>query len=258
MAVNPEYSFDMLMVLGECQQNYSAAERVYNERYPDRPSASRKVFKRLADRIKRGKVMPTHNKQEKIFRPTRNEENAVNVLAAININPNQSIRDISRDSGLSTASVWRILEDAEFHPYHLELHQALSEADKEKRSQFCQWAQAQIQDDPHFFNRVLWSDEATFKSNGDVNTHNCHYWASENPHWMQQVDDQHVWKINVWCGIVGNHIIGPYFFEGTVNGKTYLHLLQNELPQRSSSMMYLLTFVGTWFSNRMELQPTSP
>ena len=25
-------------------------------------------------------------------------------------------------------------------------------------------------------------------------------------------------SVNCWCGIVGDHVIGPYFFEGRLNG----------------------------------------
>ncbi|CAH0382002.1 unnamed protein product [Bemisia tabaci] len=76
----------------------------------------------------------------------------------------------------------------------------------------------------------MFSDEATFKSNGEVNRHNCHYWAADNPHWLQPVDNQNVWKLNVWCGIIGNYIIGPYFFDGTVTGEVYLDFIENQLP----------------------------
>ena len=34
---------------------------------------------------------------------------------------------------------------------------------------------------------------------------------------------------SVWGGIVGNYLIGPYFFNGTVNGERYLDFLQNQL-----------------------------
>ncbi|RLU23850.1 hypothetical protein DMN91_004058 [Ooceraea biroi] len=79
-----------------------------------------------------------------------------------------------------------------------------------------------------FFHTVCFSDEATFKSNGCVNRHNMHYWSRENPHW-RQIDNQRVWSINVWCGILNGHIIGPHFFDGTLNGATYYNFLENHL-----------------------------
>src|SRR3978361_1541483 len=34
---------------------------------------------------------------------------------------------------------------------------------------------------------------------------------------------------SVWGGIVGNYLIGPYFFNDPVNGERYLDFLQNQL-----------------------------
>lgn len=44
-----------------------------------------------------------------------------------------------------------------------------------------------------------------------MNKHNHRYWAAENSHWLREIPCQHQWKLNVWCGIVGNHIIDPHF-----------------------------------------------
>ncbi|KAJ8956910.1 hypothetical protein NQ318_014328, partial [Aromia moschata] len=36
-------------------------------------------------------------------------------------------------------------------------------------------------------------------------------------------------KVNVWAGISGENIIGPFFIDGNLNGETYLALLQNNV-----------------------------
>ncbi|VDO77392.1 unnamed protein product, partial [Heligmosomoides polygyrus] len=41
-------------------------------------------------------------------------------------------------------------------------------------------AQFKCEQDPHFTRRILWTNEATFKLNGDVNWHYCSYWTTEN------------------------------------------------------------------------------
>ena len=64
MSFSNEEEFEMLMILGECRRNYSAAERLYAEQYPNRNHHSRKVFRRLAIRVCRiGQVQPhdTHS-----------------------------------------------------------------------------------------------------------------------------------------------------------------------------------------------------
>ncbi|EFN71781.1 hypothetical protein EAG_00057, partial [Camponotus floridanus] len=70
------------------------------------------------------------------------------------------------------------------------------------RVRFSQWALQMIRLDHHFFRYVLFSDECTIKSDGELNRHNCHYWSNVNPHWYRAVDHQHRWSLIVWCGIV--------------------------------------------------------
>lgn len=77
---------------------------------------------------------------------------------------------------------------------------------------------------------MLFSDESRFSNNGAVNRHNCHYYSPENPRWIRETHFQNVFSVNVWCGIINEHIIGPHFFDGNLNGEMYLHFLQNELP----------------------------
>ena len=44
---------------------------------------------------------------------------------------------------------------------------------------------------------------------------------------MRTVPFQHPWSVNCWCGIVGDHVISPYFFEGRLTGQVYVNFLQN-------------------------------
>ena len=73
--------------------------------------------------------------------------------------------------------------------------------------------------DVSFSSHVLFSDEANFANTGNANRHNMHYWANENPRWMRTVPFKHPWPVNCWCGIVGDHVIGPYFFEDRLTGQ---------------------------------------
>jgi len=54
-----------------------------------------------------------------------------------------------------------------------------------------------FENNPRFFYNVMFSDEATFKNNGELNRHNCHYRSNVNPHWYRQIDNQHRWSVNV-------------------------------------------------------------
>ncbi|KAJ8943147.1 hypothetical protein NQ318_022888 [Aromia moschata] len=51
----------------------------------------------------------------------------------------------------------------------------------------------------------------------------------KNPHWMRELHTQRPQKTNVWAGIIQDIIVGPFFFDDTLNGARYLRLLQHEL-----------------------------
>lgn len=86
--------------------------------------------------------------------------------------------------------------------------------------------------DPKFSNNILFSDEATFMMNGTVNRHNCRYWSAVNPRWMTETHTQRPQKVNVWIGILGHNIIGPFFIEGNLTSESYLELLRDHVtPQ---------------------------
>ena len=167
-------------------------------------------------------------------------------MACIYLNPHVSSRDIERYTGIPQRTVIRILHSRNYHPYHITLTQALTPNDLLNRVQFCQWAMNMIAQDPNFFFYVLFSDEATFKNTGELNRHNCHYWSDVNPHWYRQVDNQHRWSLNVWCGIVNGYLIGPYFFEGNVDRFALLDFLINNFPELMENVDFQ-TRLRMWF-----------
>lgn len=111
---------------------------------------------------------------------------------------------------MSSRSVARILKENKYKPYKIHLLHELNEDDADRRLQFCETMME-------------------MSNNGFVNRHNCRYWSVENPHWMLEHHTQHPQKINVWVGIIGQQIIGPYFLENTLTGDGYLNLLRNHI-----------------------------
>jgi len=135
------------------------------------------------------------------------------VLNAIEENPSTSTRAVAEDLNTSHSTVWRILKKFGYRPFKISRHQELRNTDYQRRLEFCNWILAQP-DVENFSRCILFSDESNFSSDGSVNRHNCHYWSVDNPHWMREEQQQGRWSINVWLGIVGDHVIGPHFFEG--------------------------------------------
>lgn len=171
------------------------------------------------------------NPRQRNRRSTRTDEAAeVTVLASVAMNPHVSTRQLEHEIGIPKTSVHRILTRHRFHPYHVHLHQELHGNDFQNRVQFCQWAQQQILANPNFFSNVLFTDECSFSNKGQVNTRNMHYWSSDNPRWLRQVEHQRQWRVNVWCGMLGTTIIGPYFINGGLNGTVYANFLRRILP----------------------------
>lgn len=218
---------DMVLTIGECNENCLLASRVYAQKYPDREHPDKRVFQKLLERF-RATGSVAYTKQNKTKPVADNEENEFIVLGSVAENPSTSTRKIAREIGLSQSSVCRILRKHKYHPFHIQMHQNLYGTDFQKRLDFCLWALERVGEENNFFDFVLFTDESTFHNNGLVNRHNFHYYDTENRHLFHTVDRQNRWSTNVWGGIVGEHLIGPYFFNGYLNGRKFLRFLKED------------------------------
>lgn len=109
--------------------------------------------------------------------------------------------------------------------------QGLTEEHKRQRLEFCHNIQARLRDNPNLLNSIMFTDEATFTTNGMFNRKNKHYWATQNPHKIQAVKIQGRNSLNVWCGIMGDKVIGPLIFQGSLTGQRYLEFLENQIEE---------------------------
>lgn len=219
---------DMIFMLGQCHRNCLLASRSYAVEYPERRHPHESSFRRLLNRfVETGDVK--YKKEERIKSAT-NEDKELEALLHATENPHTSQRELGVACSISERSVQRILKKNKYHAYHIQMHQALTDSDFENRLNFCNWASFQIEQNPTFFEFVLFSDEATFHNSGAVNRHNFHYYSVENPRIIREIDNQHRWSLNVWGAVIGNHVIGPHFFEGNLGGAAYLNFIQNILP----------------------------
>ena len=79
-------------------------------------------------------------------------------------------------------TVWRVVRKRlVMKPYKLQLVQAITADDKRKRKQFFVDMQEKLEED-EFNERLVFSDEDTFHTNGKVNRHNVRIWGEKNPH----------------------------------------------------------------------------
>lgn len=140
-------------------------------------------------------------------------------------NPRASTRDAARRFSVSQYAVWKLLNTAGLHPYHFQKVQCLNEADAVPRRGFCEWLIAHPSAD------ILWTDEALFTRVGLYNQHNEHWWSYRNPHMIRETYHQVRFSANVWAGIIGNKILGPYFIDGRLTGGSYLDMLRNVVSE---------------------------
>lgn len=58
----------------------------------------------------------------------------------------------------------------------------LNEDDYDCWLEFCESFMGRIDNGTISLNNIIFSDEATFMLNGNVNRHNCRLWSDVNPH----------------------------------------------------------------------------
>jgi predicted DNA-binding transcriptional regulator AlpA len=152
-----------------------------------------------------------------------------NVREKLHETSNFSIRDCAIELGMSTSSFYRAVKEAGFRPFKLlSTVIELSEDDFDKRVEFCDTMLSIFDKNLSMVNKIIWSDESLFTLNGVIIRHNCCYWAYSNPN--VQIPVSHSKDgVMVWCGITSDGLIGPYFFNGTVTGESYLNMLRDFL-----------------------------
>ncbi|CAF3907141.1 unnamed protein product [Rotaria sp. Silwood2] len=129
--------------------------------------------------------------------PTRQTIYLLLVSQTFLLNPHISQRRAALELNISRASLQRLMKDLNLKPYKPRLLQALNEDDPDRRLEFCEWLLDSARDDPTLLDRILWTDEASFQTNGHVNKHNCIYWSDTNPHFIIE-QELNVPRLIVW------------------------------------------------------------
>ncbi|CAK9801721.1 hypothetical protein ANTQUA_LOCUS2981, partial [Anthophora quadrimaculata] len=154
------------------------------------------------------------------------------ILEAFEADPTTSIRTIAHRFNVSIWKVWSVLNAEGKHPFRYTSVQALEEGDPQRRTLFCRFLLNADMEDRLFLRRILWTNESKFSHEGITNFHNLHYWsdAVENPHVKRQTSFQRKFSVNVWAGVIGKILIGPYYLPDNLNGDNYLVFLKNVMP----------------------------
>ena len=102
--------------------------------------------------------------------------------------------------------------------------------------------------DGNFSKKIIFSDEAHFQLDGQVNTQNCRIWGAENPR-VNHEKPLHAQRATVWCEFLAGGVNGPYFFENEaenavrVSGVRYCNMITEFLwPQLDGMDMEDMSF----------------
>ena len=127
----------------------------------------------------------------------------------------------------SHSSVWRVHHQQGLYPYHLNPVQELKPEDHRARHVYCRWLLQITGDQPDFLNHVLWTDESGFTQDSIVNLYNLHIYSDENLRVTHSSSFQQMFNVNVWDGILGITLIGPFIIEERMRGEDYLNFIED-------------------------------
>ena len=164
-------------------------------------------------------------------RRLRDKEIEDEILEHFQNNSTTSARSAARVLQLRQTTVWEVLNENGQHPFHVQRVQELNAEDHPRRVQYARLFLHKAVEQPCFPSKVLFTDEALFTREGIVNVHNLRLWSAVNLHVTRQCNHQDRFSVNVWEGILGDHVIGPYILTERQNGRNYGIVLNEVLPE---------------------------
>lgn len=206
----------------ECK-SYERCARIWRQKYPDDPIPSKDTLYQLVRRFRdTGSVDDRPRSGRPIVVTT---DMVSDVERRMLQSPQKSVRRLWQQLGASRGSTHKALKALHLRAYRVKVVQELKPPDNEKRRHYCQWLRKFIRNNVAVLDKTFFSDEAWFHLSGFVNTQNTRIWATTNPHSLH-AKPLHSQKIGVWCAVSRRRIVGPLFFESTVDGTVYRELIQ--------------------------------
>ncbi|KAJ8954921.1 hypothetical protein NQ318_016861 [Aromia moschata] len=209
--------------------NALEARMLYHEGFLNRTLPNQKTFQRVDQRLRENDwqfiLIKKKSTDAGLRRTVHTSQLVENILNAVHDTPSTSTRRLSTQLNASKTILHKVLKEQLLHPYHLQkVHEMIPEDFSQCSLQTGYWISIETIN-------ILFTYEASFTKNGITNLHNAHVWADENPHATVFLHYQHQFQsINIWVGIIGNFLIGPFVLPERLNGQLYLEFLQNDFP----------------------------
>lgn len=212
--------------LGQCLEGVVT---VFLENFHNRPAPSVNTVRRIIQNFETiGCVSPLHHKLPPQDNNER-EEQEITICASVEENPDRSLNEIVDQVDVSRTTAHRVLRKHGYTSYKVQKMNQIFPEDLERRLVFCETIMERANNDDNFIKNIFFTDESTFPLLGHANPAVTRYWSLDNLHRTYVARTQYPQKLNVWAGILGDHVIGPLFIDGTLNGVKYLDLLQTQI-----------------------------
>lgn len=214
---------EMHYLYGKHEGNASAAAKEFSDTH-DRPTRTKSsTVSSVHMRLMETGCVFARNRE--VGMSQRRVEELDIVQAAAENEPTISVRRIARETGIPRSSVHTALRSCGLRAYHATPVQDLEEGDYQQRRIFADW----ILNNEDIIPNILFTDESQFNREGVINSRNYHLWAESNPYATRTRNFQRQLSVNVWAGIVGKVVIGPYFLPPRLNKDYYKEFLQTNL-----------------------------
>ena len=107
----PSEIVDIILILGECHDNYVASSRLYAELFSNRRHPTNFTITTLTERA-RNRILVRKRRHHEY---NENDARAVTVLAAVHVEPQINTRKMEREIGIPQSTVSRILRSLNYH-----------------------------------------------------------------------------------------------------------------------------------------------
>ena len=202
-------------------------KRQFRNRFPDTVLPHRNAVRDLINKFREtGSVQDA----PRSGRPgLLTDEKLDEIAEKMDHSPKKSIRQLSRESEIGVATAHKAVRtELCLYPYKVRAVQELKDTDHAKRLHYCHCFLESNLDLDHTF----YSDEAWFHLSGYVNSQNSRSWSVLNPFELHE-SPLHPLKVGVWIAMSRRKIIGPFFFEETVNSNRYIAILSKFIGELS-------------------------
>ncbi|RDD44810.1 hypothetical protein TrispH2_002851 [Trichoplax sp. H2] len=222
------------------------AKRAFKKKYPALDPAENTFTYNVK---KYSMTQSCHRKKHK-KRPSLVGERTTINKAIIVRNPDKSIREIANETGIPKTCVQEILTKVlKLKPCKKVCRHKLLVDDYGKRRDACYAFLDLIRSRTFFTPNIVFTDEATFYTNGTVCSQNSRWWSAVKPDHFS-IKLRQAEKVTVWCAIHLNGIIGPYYFYDNVCGENYLTMLREYVEPKLAELCLLGTCIfqqdGAW------------